>query len=140
MDQAGGNLLNMHTGVAPRLRHAEQVVAAIGNSNINVGGRTINFGQQSVNIRGVGLLDSGGAQDLTQGWRVSDIENIVLTQSNSVPVQVKDVAHVHVGNVPRLGKAGRDQDESLFFWAKANPLACERMACTWGFLSMHTSP
>src|SRR5262249_53480466 len=69
-----------------------QVVAAIGNSNINVGGRTINFGQQSVNIRGVGLLDSGGSQDLTQGWRVNDIENVVLSQSNGVPVQVKDVA------------------------------------------------
>ena len=44
-----------------------QVVAAIGNSNINVGGRTINFGQQSVNIRGVGLIDSGGSQDLIPG-------------------------------------------------------------------------
>src|SRR5207302_11398861 len=65
-----------------------QVVAAIGNSNVNVGGRTLSFGQQSVNIRGVGLIDSGGAQDLTQGWRVNDIENIVLTQSNGVPVQV----------------------------------------------------
>jgi heavy metal efflux system protein len=32
-----------------------QVISAIGNANINVGGRTINFGQQSVNIRGVGL-------------------------------------------------------------------------------------
>src|SRR6202045_3956652 len=90
-----------------------QVVAAIGNSNINVGGRTINFGQQSVNIRGVGLIDSGGAQDLTQGWRVNDIENIVLTQSNGVPVQVKDVARVLVGYVPRLGKAGRDQDDDV---------------------------
>jgi cobalt-zinc-cadmium resistance protein CzcA len=90
-----------------------QVVAAIGNSNINVGGRTINFGQQSVNIRGVGLIDSGGAQDLTQGWRVNDIENIVITQSNGVPVLVKDVARVYVGNVPRLGKAGRDQDDDV---------------------------
>jgi cobalt-zinc-cadmium resistance protein CzcA len=90
-----------------------QVVAAIGNSNINVGGRTINFGQQSVNIRGVGLLDSGGSLDLTQGWRVNDIENIVLTQSNGVPVQVKDVARVYVGNVPRLGKAGRDRDDDV---------------------------
>src|SRR5262249_7137433 len=90
-----------------------QVLAAIGNSNINVGGRTINIGQQSVNIRGVGLIDSGGAQDLTQGWRVNDIENIVLTQANGVPVQVKDVARVYVGNVPRLGKAGRDTDDDV---------------------------
>ena len=32
--------------------------------------RTINFGQQSVNIRGVGLIDTGGDADLTQGYRV----------------------------------------------------------------------
>src|SRR3984957_20150824 len=32
-----------------------QVITAVGNANINVGGRTINFGQQSVNVRGVGL-------------------------------------------------------------------------------------
>ena len=34
-----------------------QVISAIGNANINVGGRTISVGQQSVNIRGVGLID-----------------------------------------------------------------------------------
>src|SRR6516165_27688 len=37
-----------------------QVLTAIGNANLNVGGRTVSFGQQSVNIRGVGLIDDGG--------------------------------------------------------------------------------
>src|SRR6266852_1177818 len=78
-----------------------QVISAIGNANINVGGRTINVGQQSVNVRGVGLIDSGGAADITQGFRVKDIESISLAQANGVPVQVKDVAKVYVGNVPR---------------------------------------
>ena len=90
-----------------------QVIAAIGNANINVGGRTINFGQQSVNIRGVGLIDSGGTTDLTKGYKVNDIENVVLAQSNGVPIQVKDVAKVYVGNVPRLGKAGRDNEDDV---------------------------
>jgi cobalt-zinc-cadmium resistance protein CzcA len=90
-----------------------QIISAIGNANINVGGRTINIGQQSVNIRGVGLIDSGGTADLTQGYRVNDIENIALTQINGVPIQVKDVAKVHVGNVPRLGKAGRDNQDDV---------------------------
>ena len=90
-----------------------QVIAAIGNANVNVGGRTINIGQQSVNIRGVGLINDGGDENLTQGFRVSDIENIVLSQSNGVPVQVKNVAKVYVGNVPRLGKAGRDQNDDV---------------------------
>ena len=90
-----------------------QVISAIGNANINVGGRTINFGQQSVNIRGVGLLDSGGAEDLTKGYRVRDIENVVLAQSNGVPIRVRDVAQVSVGHVPRLGNAGRDSEDDV---------------------------
>jgi cobalt-zinc-cadmium resistance protein CzcA len=90
-----------------------QVLSAIGNANINVGGRELRIGQQSVNIRGVGLIDSGGSDDLTQGWKVSDIESIVLSQSNGVPIQVKDVARVYLGNVPRLGRAGRDNDDDV---------------------------
>ena len=90
-----------------------QVIAAVGNANVNVGGRTINVGQQSVNIRGVGLMDSGGTTDLTQGYKVEDIENIVLGQFNGVPVEVKDVAKVSVGYVPRLGKAGRDHEDDV---------------------------
>jgi cobalt-zinc-cadmium resistance protein CzcA len=90
-----------------------QIIGAIGNANVNVGGRTINFGQQSVNVRGVGLMDSGGAADLTQGYKVKDIENVLLFQANGVPVFVKDVAKVSVGNVPRLGKAGRDKEDDV---------------------------
>ena len=90
-----------------------QVISAVGNANVNVGGRTINVGQQSVNIRGVGLMDSGGAADLTQGYKVADIENVQLSQSNGVPVFVRDVAKVSVGNVPRLGKAGRDHEDDV---------------------------
>jgi heavy metal efflux system protein len=90
-----------------------QVISAIGNANINVGGRTLNVGQQSVNVRGVGLMDSGGALDLTQGYRVEDIENVLLSQTNGVPIFVKDVAKVSVGYVPRLGKAGRDKEDDV---------------------------
>jgi heavy metal efflux system protein len=90
-----------------------QVIAALGNSNVNVGGREIIVGQQSVNIRGIGLMDSGGENDLSQGWHVGDIENVVLTQVNGVPVLVKDVAKVSVGYVPRLGIAGKDHDSDV---------------------------
>jgi cobalt-zinc-cadmium resistance protein CzcA len=90
-----------------------QIVTALGNANINVGGREITFGQQSVNIRGVGQINSGGNEDLTQGRRVSDIEKIVLTQTNGTPVQIKDVAKVEVGYVPRLGIAGRDSQPDI---------------------------
>ena len=90
-----------------------QVIAALGNANANVGGRTINMGQQSVNIRGVGLINSGGDADLTQGYRVEDIGNVPLRQVNGVPVLVKDVAKVSIGYVPRLGKAGRNREDDV---------------------------
>src|SRR5712671_3066301 len=81
----------------------QQALAAIGNGNINVGGRTINVGQQSVNVRGVGLIQ-----------KIEDIENVVLTsQSGGIPVLVKDVANVSVGYLPRLGKAGRDDEDDV---------------------------
>jgi cobalt-zinc-cadmium resistance protein CzcA len=79
-----------------------QVIAAIGNANTNVGGRTINIGQQSVNIRGVGLIKD-----------VDDIGHIVLSQSNGTPVLVSDLAKVSIGAVPRLGNAGRDDQDDV---------------------------
>ena len=79
-----------------------QLITAIGNGNANVGGRTVNIGQQSVNVRGVGLIKD-----------VNDIENIVLAQSNGVPVLIKDVGRVSIGYVPRLGKAGRDEQDDV---------------------------
>jgi cobalt-zinc-cadmium resistance protein CzcA len=90
-----------------------QLVSALGNANVNVGGREISIGQQSVNIRGIGLIDSGGTDDITKGYKVQDIENIVLTQSGGLPIQIKDVATVSVGFVPRLGVAGRDKDDDV---------------------------
>jgi heavy metal efflux system protein len=79
-----------------------QLIAAVANANTNVGGRTINFGQQSVNVRGVGLIRD-----------TDDIGNVVLTQSNAAPVRVRDVASVRVGYLPRLGKAGRDDQDDV---------------------------
>ena len=90
-----------------------QVLQALGNANLNVGGREIAIGDQSVNIRGIGLINSGGNDDLTQGYKVNDIENVVLTQSNGIPVQVKDIARVYVGYVPRLGIVGRDHRDDI---------------------------
>jgi cobalt-zinc-cadmium resistance protein CzcA len=90
-----------------------QILTALGNANLNVGGREIRIGQQSINIRGVGLIDDGGNDDLTRGYKVSDIENVVLSQSNSVPVLVKDVAKVSVGYRPRLGILGRDNQDDV---------------------------
>ncbi len=90
-----------------------QILTALGNANLNVGGREISIGQQSINIRGVGLIDDGGNDDLAQGYKVDDIENVVLTQSNGVPVVVRDIGKVSVGFRPRLGILGRDRVDDV---------------------------
>ena len=74
-----------------------QIMTAISASNSNVGGRTIAIGEQSVNVRSLGVITS-----------MDDIGNIVLTQQGGVPVLVSDVAKVQIGFAPRLGLAGRD--------------------------------
>jgi len=90
-----------------------QILTALGNANLNVGGREISIGQQSINIRGVGLIDDGGNDDLAQGYKVDDIENVVLTQFNGVPVLIRDIGRVSVGFRPRLGILGRDHVDDV---------------------------
>src|ERR687888_1553727 len=74
-----------------------QIMTAISAGNSNVGGRTIALGEQSVNVRGLGVIGS-----------LEDIGNTVLTQQGGVPVLLSDVAKVQIGFTPRLGIAGRD--------------------------------
>ncbi|HUX83241.1 MAG TPA: CusA/CzcA family heavy metal efflux RND transporter [Halothiobacillus sp.] len=79
-----------------------QILQVIGNSNINVGGQTLNIGQQAVVVRGVGLLRS-----------LDDLRDTMLTTSKGVPVLLGDVATVGVGNLPRLGIAGLDNQDDI---------------------------
>jgi len=81
-----------------------QIITAISAGNSNVGGRTISMGEQSVNVRGLGVIGS-----------LDDIGNIVLTQQGGVPVLLSDVAKVQVGYTPRLGIAGRDETTDIIF-------------------------
>ena len=79
-----------------------QMIQVINNSNVNVGGQTINFGPQSAIVRGVGLIHT-----------MDDLRNTMLTSNNGVPVYVKDVATVEVGHEPRLGIVGQDDDDDI---------------------------
>ena len=81
-----------------------QIINAISTSNSNVGGRTITIGEQSVNVRGVGALGS-----------VNDIDNVVITQQGGLPVILKDIARNQIGFTPRLGIAGRDDQDDIIF-------------------------
>ena len=79
-----------------------QLLQVLNNSNVNVGGNTINIGPQAAVVRGVGLIRS-----------VDDLGNTMITQAGGNPVLIKDVAKVVIDNKPRLGIAGKDDDDDI---------------------------
>ncbi len=72
-----------------------QIADAVNANNQNAGGAQLDNMQQAMVIRGVGLIES-----------VSDIENVLVTAVNGVPVFVKDVGRVHLGSAPQTGIFG----------------------------------
>jgi cobalt-zinc-cadmium resistance protein CzcA len=79
-----------------------QVLQALANANINVGGQTVNFGAQSAVVRGVGLIHSA-----------DEIRRTLITNNQGAPVVIGDVAAVTIGNLPRLGIAGFDDVDDI---------------------------
>jgi len=79
------------------------VVAALGANNSNAGGGFYSQGGQFYYVRGLGRLTTP-----------EDIGNVVLAVHNGIPVLVKDVAEVVIGQAPRLGQFGyNDRDEAV---------------------------
>ena len=68
------------------------VMTAVSQSNLNVGGKTIEENGMEFVVRGVGLLRG-----------VSDIEKIVLIEKDGVPIHLKEVARVEIGGDFRRG-------------------------------------
>jgi heavy metal efflux system protein len=79
-----------------------QVLQILNNSNINIGGQTLNIGSQSAVVRGIGLIHS-----------IDDIRNTMLAAPNRTPILLSDIAAVEVGYQPRLGIAGHDADDDV---------------------------
>jgi copper/silver efflux system protein len=68
------------------------VMNAVKQSNLNVGGKVIEENGMEFVVRGIGLVNS-----------ISDLENIVLDSRNGTPVYLKDVASVQLGGDFRRG-------------------------------------
>ncbi|WP_297506800.1 CusA/CzcA family heavy metal efflux RND transporter [uncultured Caulobacter sp.] len=79
-----------------------QVIQAIGKSDGNVGGQTVNFGAQAAIVRGVGLIQS-----------TSQIRDVLVAPAPGAPILLKDVADVTIGAQPRLGIAGEGKDDDI---------------------------
>src|SRR5450755_4782931 len=72
-----------------------QVLNSLQSNNANAGGGFYTQGGQFYYVRGLGLLKS-----------TDDIGEVVVGSNNGVPIRVKDVGRVVVGNAPRLGIFG----------------------------------
>ncbi|HCC57586.1 MAG TPA: CusA/CzcA family heavy metal efflux RND transporter [Solibacterales bacterium] len=101
----GGEVQQYQIDVDPdRLRTyglpLSRVVDAVMRSNQNVGGNVLEANGSWSIVRGLGLIQSTG-----------DIENIAVGARAGVPIYVRDIANVHIGNafrVASLVKGGRE--------------------------------
>jgi cobalt-zinc-cadmium resistance protein CzcA len=73
------------------------VYNAVAKSNINVGGDIIEKNGQAYVVRGIGLLNN-----------IDEINNIIVTKLNRVPILVKNLATVKEAGKPRLGIVSKD--------------------------------
>jgi len=76
------------------------VYNAVAKSNINVGGDVLEKNGQAFIVRGIGLLND-----------VNEINNVIVTKINGVPILVKNIASVVETEKPRLGDIKRDAEE-----------------------------
>ena len=76
------------------------VMTAVGQSNLNVGGKTIEENGMEFVVRGVGLIRN-----------VADLENTVLLEREGTPIYLKDVARIALGGDFRRGTLDVDGKE-----------------------------
>ena len=79
-----------------------QVLTAIASSNQNAGGNYLQVGEQNVNVRGLGLLKS-----------IPEMGAVLIAERNGAPVFLHDIANVHDGYQPPLGRVGRNEDGNI---------------------------
>src|ERR1017187_3406556 len=73
----------------------QNVLQQLSVNNSNAGGGFYSQGGQIYYVRGLGLIRD-----------TSDIGNIVVGSQSGVPVRIRDIGDVVIGNAPRLGQFG----------------------------------
>lgn len=79
-----------------------QVIEALSKSNINVGGRVVELGDQYYMVRGIGLIRS-----------LEDIGNNVVAYKGGKSILIKNIAEVTLGNVPRTGIVMHNRNDDM---------------------------
>jgi cobalt-zinc-cadmium resistance protein CzcA len=103
----GGDVKAFEVSVDPNLLTkygftAPDVFNALQRSNVNVGGDVINKNNQAYVVRGLGLVQN-----------IEDIRNIIISNINGAPIQLKNVAEVRESKKPNLGYVGRGKETNL---------------------------
>lgn len=80
----------------------KHVMERLTSNNKQVGGQSINIGQEQYLVRGLGLVSS-----------TLDIGNIVIAERKGAPIFVRDVAEVKIAPAPRFGAVTRDGKEAV---------------------------
>ena len=101
----GGYLKQYEVAVSPNRLNAmhlnvNDVLHALEKSNANTGGSYIEKNPNTYYIRSEGLVASK-----------EDIEKIVITTVDNIPVLIRDVAKVQLGHAPRYGALTRNGEE-----------------------------
>jgi len=78
------------------------VIQQLSVNNSNAGGGFYPQGGQIYYVRGLGLIRD-----------TSDIGNIVVGSQNGVPVRIRDIGDVVIGNAPRLGEFGFNKTDDV---------------------------
>jgi cobalt-zinc-cadmium resistance protein CzcA len=100
----------------------QMVTDAISQSNANVGGDILPLGMQSHNVRAIGYLGEGvdsldpAVADRAYAIEIEkleDIQDVVVTTYQNMPVYIRQIARVVIGYQPRLGIVGREADNDV---------------------------
>ncbi len=79
-----------------------QIMAAVKNSNLDIGARTLEFNRVEYLIRAIGYVKS-----------LEDLEESVVAVHQNIPIRLKDVAKVHYGPATRRGGLDKGGSEAV---------------------------
>src|SRR5690606_15569721 len=85
------------TRLAARRLTIDDVHRALADNNLSFGGSYLETGGERYTLRGLGRIE-----------RARDVEQVVITSTDGIPVRVADVAEVKIGALPRQGAVTHD--------------------------------
>ncbi len=86
-----------------------KVIAAVKESNIDVGAKTIESSGMEFIVRGMGFIGSGK----TEAETLEQIENTVVLSREGIPVRIRDIAQVQTGPAFRRGALDYNGQEAV---------------------------